>query len=81
MVKVEQKRVPLEGFEVEYENFVARKDKLEEELKAEFVRLFEEKSAKLNRLIDETSEVIEVEVEVPDEEVATEEVAVTNEGE
>lgn len=61
---------PIAGFEEDYEKFVARKAQVEEEVKAEFEQVLAERTSKLDRLIAETSE--EVEVEVPDEE--TEEV-------
>lgn len=67
---VVQKRVPLAYFEDDYERFVAKKEKVIADLKAEFERKVSECTAKLDRLIDETSEIVEV--EVPDEEVVDE---------
>lgn len=59
---------PIAGFEEDYEKFVDRKAKVEEEVRAEFAKVLAERTAKLDRLIAETSE--EVEIEVPDEETS-----------
>ena len=70
MVKVEVRAVP--GFEEDYAKYVARKEAVAEEVKAEFEKVLAERTAKLDILIAATSE--EVEIEVPDEEeTATEE--------
>ncbi|CAJ0592333.1 unnamed protein product [Cylicocyclus nassatus] len=61
-------RRPLEGFEEDYNRFVARKEVVVEEVKAEFERVLAERTAKLDVLINETSTM----VEIPDEEVAEE---------
>ena len=61
---------PIAGFEEDYEKFVARKAMVEEEVRAVFARVLMERTSKLDRLIAETSE--EVEIEVPDEETSEE---------
>lgn len=70
MVKVEVRAI--QGFEEDYERYVNRKKAVEEEVKAEFEKVLAERTAKLDILIEATSE--QVEVEVPDEEeISTEE--------
>lgn len=64
MIKTEIR--PAVGFEEDYEKYVARKAKVEEEVRAEFERVLAERTAKLDKLISLTSEVVEF--EVPDEE-------------
>lgn len=64
MVKVEVRAI--QGFEEDYERYVNRKKAVEEEVKAEFEKVLAERTAKLDILIEATSE--QVEVEVPDEE-------------
>lgn len=66
MVKVEIR--PIAGFEEDYARYVERKALVEEEVKAEFERVLAERTKKLDELIALTSE--QVEVEVPDEELA-----------
>ena len=61
---------PIAGFEEYYEKFVTRKAQVEEEVKAEFANVLAERTAKLDKLIAETSE--EVEIEVPDEQPSEE---------
>lgn len=68
MVKTEIR--PLPTFEEDYARYVERKAKAEEEVKAEYEKVLAERTAKLNALINETSEVVEI--EIPDE--ATEEI-------
>jgi hypothetical protein len=63
MIKTEVR--PLAGFEEDYARYIERKAKVEEEVKAEFARVLAERTSKLDRLIAETSEIVEV--EVPDE--------------
>lgn len=63
-------RVPVEGFEFYYNSAVEQKAKLREELEAEMEAKYAERTVKLDKIIAETSE--EVEVEVPDEEVEAE---------
>lgn len=67
---IKQEIRPIAGFEEDYDKFVARKARVEEEVKAEFEKVLAERTAKLDRLIAETSEVVEV--EVPDEETQEE---------
>ena len=70
MIKTEVRAVA--GFEEDYAKYVARKEAVAEEVKAEFEKVLAERTAKLDILIAATSE--EVEIEVPDEEeTATEE--------
>lgn len=68
-------RVPCERMEFYYNTAIEQKAKLREELEKEMEEKFAERSAKLDAIILESSE--EVEIEVPDE---TEE-AVESEGE
>lgn len=69
MIKTEIR--PLAGFEEDYARYIERKARVEEEVKAEFAKVLSERTAKLNQLIDATSELVEI--EVPDEEVCAEE--------
>ena len=71
-------RVPIEGFEDFYNSAVEKKESLRVELEAEMEAKYTERTAKLDRIIAETSE--EVEIEIPDEEV-TDETTETVEGE
>lgn len=63
MIKTEVR--PLAGFEEDYARYIERKAKVEEEVKAEYARILSERTSKLDRLIAETSEIVEV--EIPDE--------------
>ena len=72
MTKVEVR--PLEGFEEDYARYVARKAKIEEEVKAEYEKILAERTAKLDQLIALTSEPTDVEYEDEvDDEPETEE--------
>lgn len=51
---------PLAGFEEDYARYVERKAKVEEEVKAEYEKVLAERTSKLDRLIAETSEVVEI---------------------
>lgn len=69
MIKTEIR--PLAGFEEDYARYIERKARVEEEVKAEYTRILSERTAKLDRLIAETSELVEI--EVPDENICIEE--------
>lgn len=75
MIKTEVR--PLAGFEEDYARYIDRKAKVEEEVKAEYARVLAERTAKLDRLIAETSEIVEV--EVADEGICAEEQPVNEE--
>lgn len=59
-------RVPVAGFEDDYYRYVAKRNVVEEEVKAEFEKVLAERTAKLDQLIELTSELVEVEPEVVD---------------
>lgn len=72
MIKTEIR--PLAGFEEDYARYVDRKAKVEEEIKFErdveianinskYDNMLAERTSKLDRLIAETSEIVETEVE------------------
>ena len=56
-------RVPVAGFEDDYYRSVAKRNVVEEEVKAEFEKVLAERTAKLDQLIELTSELVEVPVE------------------
>lgn len=56
---------PKEGFEGYYEEFVARKSQIKEEVSLEFERVLKEKTELLDELISKVSYVVEE--EIPDE--------------
>ena len=66
---------PLPTFEEDYEKYVARKEKVAEEVKAEYELALADRTKTLDELIALVSETIEVEVE--DEEQEQEEIEQT----
>ena len=68
MIKTEVR--PLPTFEEDYAEYIERKAKVEEEVKAEFEQVLAERTKILDELIGLVSETVEV--EVPDEEVVEE---------
>ena len=67
-MEIRYERVPLDGFEEDYAKYVERKESVEAEVKAEFEKVLAERTAKLDQLIDLTSELIEIHEEVVEEE-------------
>ena len=67
-MEVRYERVPLAGFEDDYARYVDRKASIEAEVKEEFERVLAERTAKLDQLIDLTSELVEIHEEVVEEE-------------
>lgn len=65
-------RVALNGFEEDYAKYVERKATVEAEVKAEFERVLAERTAKLDQLIELTSELVEIQEEELVEEENTE---------
>lgn len=63
VVEPKFERVPVAGFEDDYYRYVAKRNVVEEEVKAEFEKVLAERTAKLDQLIELTSELVEVEVE------------------
>lgn len=61
---------PIAGFEEDYARYVERKAKVEEEVKAEYATVLAQRTAKLDRLIAETSEVVEIPDAVESEEIS-----------
>ena len=64
VMEVRYERVPLKGFEEDYARYVERKAQVEEEVREEYEKVLNERTAKLDQLIGLTSELIEV-VEEP----------------
>ena len=61
MVKTEVR--PLPTFEEDFARYVARKEKVAEEVKAEYEAMLEERTKTLDELIALVSETVEIEVE------------------
>ena len=61
-------RVALTGFEEDYAKYVERKATVEAEVKAEFEQVLAERTAKLDQLIELTSELVEIHEEIVEEE-------------
>ena len=63
VVEPKFERVPVAGFEDDYYRYVAKRNVVEEEVKAEFEKVLAERTAKLDKLIELTSELVEVPAE------------------
>lgn len=61
---------PIAGFEEDYARYVERKAKVEEEVKSEYATVLAQRTAKLDRLIAETSEVVEIPDTAESEEIS-----------
>lgn len=61
---------PIAGFEEDYARYVERKAKVEEEVKAEYATVLAQRTEKLDRLIAETSEVVEIPDTAESEEIS-----------
>lgn len=66
-------RKALMGFEEDYAKFIARKDAVEQEVKAEYEKVLAERTAKLDELINLVSEEFEEVVEETKEDEVVEE--------
>ena len=64
VMETRYERVPLKGFERDYAIFVEKKAKVEEETREEYEKVLNERTARLDQLIELTSELIEI-VEEP----------------
>lgn len=67
MEEIRCERVPLVGFEEDYAKYVERKESVEAEVRAEFEKVLAERTAKLDQLIELTSELVEIHEEVEEE--------------
>lgn len=62
---IRQEIRPLPTFEEDYDRFVFRREQVEEEVRQEYEKVLKERTEKLDRIIAELSEIVEI--EVPDE--------------
>ena len=76
---IEQKRVGKPGYEKYYEMALEQQEGLLEKIKARVEEEFKAENEVLNNIINETSHLIDVEVEVPDEIPAEENCEITEE--
>lgn len=76
-IKIEQKRVAKAGYEKYYEMALEQQEGLLEKIKARVEEEFKTDNEVLNNIINESSRLIDVEVEVPDEIPAEENCEIT----